>query len=500
MNSPNWREMADSLHLSVQPFVDGRWIDSCSPERYTKINPATGEVLIEPPRGCAEDVHAAVRSARRAFDDGRWSEVSPQSRRKVLSRLADLFEQHGKELALLDCIDVGKPISQALGDVALSSSYLRFAAEACDKLTDDLLVSHPKVLALNVHEPVGVVGAILPWNFPMAVAAIKLAAALAAGNSLVLKPSELSPLSAMKIADLAGQAGLPPGVLNIVPGTGDTVGQALAEHPDVDMLTFTGSTRTGRALLAASGRSNLKKLLLECGGKSPTVVFADDLDLDVIAADVVQLITWNQGQLCVAGSRLLVESKIESELTDRIIARMAAIRPGDPLDPNTEFGPLVSEAQLARVRAFIDTATTAGATLRLGGRQLHRRGFYIEPTVFDHVRPDMQIAREEVFGPVLTVFGFHTLEEAVSLAHSVSYGLSARIWTRDLAKAYSLSRRLRVGEVTVASGQLQDLGVGPAAATEPFGHSGFGVEGGFAGLRQYTRRKAIHINFPHDAP
>jgi acyl-CoA reductase-like NAD-dependent aldehyde dehydrogenase len=491
-----WSRRARGLQLETRPLIEGVFRDSRSAARYHDINPATEETLAEAYEGSAEDVDEAVSHAQRAFRDGRWSGRSPQERGETLLKLTRLFLEHREELALLDSLDVGKPITQALGEVDMACGYLKFAAESCDKLLDDVIPSPRSMLVLNVREPVGVVGAILPWNFPMVVIALKIAPALAAGNSLVVKPSELSPLSALRIGTLALEAGIPAGVLNIVPGLGATVGRAIAEHRRIDMLTFTGSTATGKVLMQSAGRSNLKKVLLECGGKSPHIVFADTKDLDAVAADVVEQITWNQGQVCVAGSRLLVQAAIEEDLVHRVVERMRAIRPNDPLDPITTFGPLVSADQLRKVTGYIDAAKSSGARMRVGGRRLDRRGYFVEPTVFDQVKPDDAIASEEIFGPILSVLRFETVEEAVELAHHVDYGLSARIWTRNAALGYQLARELRAGEVTVNAGVPGAPGVGAAAATEPFGQSGFGVEGGLEGLRQYTRLKSIHMNLP----
>ncbi|MGH3426484.1 MAG: aldehyde dehydrogenase family protein, partial [Mycobacteriales bacterium] len=414
----DWRTVARTLSLETRPFIDGAFVESTSPERILDINPATESLLVSMPAGSVEDVDAAVKAGRRAFVDGRWSRLAPQARRDVLVRFERLFCEHRNELALLDCLDVGKPITQALAEVEMACGYLRFAAEACDKLSNDLFPSDPRLLAFNVLEPVGVVGAIVPWNFPMVVVALKIAPALACGNSVVLKPSELSPLSALRIAALALEAGLPPGILNIVPGAGAPVGRAIAEHPDVDMLTFTGSTATGLALLRATGASTLKKLVLECGGKSPHIVFEDASDLDVVADDVVEQITWNQGQVCIASSRLLVQCSIHAQLVERVVTRMRRIQPGDPMDPATTFGPLVSRAQLDKVAGYVNAARRAGVRLLTGGSRPERKGFYFEPTVFDEVAPEQKIAREEIFGPVLSTFTFKTPEEAVRIANS----------------------------------------------------------------------------------
>jgi acyl-CoA reductase-like NAD-dependent aldehyde dehydrogenase len=493
----DWAARARKIAPETRPLIDGTFVESRSTLRYPNINPATEETFVEITEGCSEDLHAAVVSARHAFADGRWSRLAPQTRGSILSKLVQLVIEHGEELALLESLNVGKPITQALSEVEMACSYLKFAAEACDKLLDDSLPSHPSVLALNVREPVGVVGAILPWNFPMVVVALKIAPALASGNSIIVKPSELSPLSALRIGALALEAGVPPGVLNIVPGTGSTVGRAMSVHPDIDMLTFTGSTATGKVLMQSSAQSNLKKVLLECGGKSPHIVFADAPALDTVAADVVEQITWNLGQVCVAGSRLLVQEEVHEALASRVAEKMAAIRPDDPLNPATTHGPRVSAEQLRKVTSYIQSAQAHGARLRGGGKRLERRGYFVAPTVFDDVRPEMPIAREEVFGPVLSVLRFRTMDEAMEIANSVDYGLSARIWTRDVATGYMLARRLKAGEVTINAATPSGFGVGAASATEPFGQSGFGVEGGLEGLRQYTRCRAIHINLPY---
>jgi acyl-CoA reductase-like NAD-dependent aldehyde dehydrogenase len=496
MTHEAWQAAAARIKPDPRLLIDGRLVASQASEYHASVNPATEDILTQVPCGVPEDVDRAVESARAAFRDGRWSRKAPQERREILLRLVQLFLEHRAELALLDSLDVGKPISQALSEVDMACDYIRFAAEACDKIADDVLPSHPEILALNVREPVGVVGAILPWNFPMVVVALKLGPALATGNSIILKPSELSPLSAVRIGLLALEAGVPEGVVNIVQGLGSTVGRRLAEHPDIDMLTFTGSTRTGQALLEACGRSTIKKMILECGGKSPHIVFADSPDLDAVADDIVEQTTWNQGQVCIASTRLIVEERVHEALLGKIIERMEALQPGDPLDPATTYGPLASQQHLGKVIACIDGAISSGAVLRSGGKRFERQGFYVQPTVFDGAAADMALTQEEIFGPVLSVTAFRTSEEALGLAHCVPYGLAARIWTSDLARGYALARTLRAGEVTVNAGPPRVAGVGAGASSEPFGQSGFGVEGGLDGLRQYTRRKAIHINLP----
>jgi acyl-CoA reductase-like NAD-dependent aldehyde dehydrogenase len=489
-----WLEKAATLRFETRPLLDGRFVRSQHPTPFDLVNPALEDQIAEVGEGGGGDIDVAVASAQRAFADGRWSQLAPRVRAATLVRLTELCDYHREELALLDCLNAGKPISQALQEVDAANEYFRFAAEACDKTPNEMLPSAESAIALSVYEPVGVVGAILPWNFPLMVAALKIAPALAVGNCIVVKPSELTPLSALRLGELALEAGVPPGVLNIVPGLGRTAGQALAEHADVDLITFTGSTAIGRTVMQAASGSNLKRVLLECGGKSPQIVFAD-ANLDDAAQDIVQQITWNQGQVCIASSRALVHRDVCDELTERVVALMANVRPGDTLDPETRYGPLVSHGHMNKVLQTIEGAKRAGLRMRTGGGRLLRRGCFVAPTVFDDVPGDAALAQEEAFGPVLAITPFETPQQAIRLANATQYGLSARIWSGDLALCYQLARRLRVGAVSINAAPPR-FDPGPALAAEPDKQSGFGIEGGLAGMRQFQRCKSIQFNLP----
>ena len=493
--SINWHLRASVLSKDyvASPWINGKAIRSSAGETYSRISSHNEQKIADLSVGSRADAELAIHSGKTAFQDGRWANLSPQTRRDILLRLASIVEQNAQDLALLDCIDVGKPISAALGDVAVAVEFIRYAASAVDKMLDEVVPTNRQSIVLNIREPVGVVAAIIPWNYPFFIAAQKIAPALAGGNSVVLKPSEMSPLSALALARLASEAGLPDGVFNVVPGLGPTVGTGLVEHPDVSLITFTGSTQTGKSIMRAAA-GNLKKVILECGGKSPHVIFADIANIDAVADDVVEQITTNQGQLCVAGSRLLVEQSIHQDLVEAVLTRMRAIECGDPLETNTTYGPLVSETHLRRVQGYIDEAKRSVGTLLTGGSRVKRSGFYMEPTVFDSPNHDSRLCQEEVFGPVLAILPFGSEDEALRIAKNVDYGLAARIWTQDLSRAYRLSRAIGAGEITINAACPCGPGVGPASAAEPFGQSGLGVEGGLDGIRQFTRRKAITIN------
>jgi acyl-CoA reductase-like NAD-dependent aldehyde dehydrogenase len=449
--------------------------------------------LCQSPRGDASDIDDAVGVARKRFNDGCWSELAPAKRIEVLLRLADLMVERREELALLDTLEMGKPIQFSLSDAGtFGPSVLRSCAGFADKLLGASTFAGSRTLSFNTYEPRGVVGAIVPWNFPVVNAVIKVAPALAVGNTMVLKPSELSASSALRLAELALEAGLPTGVLNVVPGWGSTVGSALALHPDVDLLSFTGSTTTGRRVMEMSGRSNGKPLLLECGGKSPQVVFSDVENLDNVADEVVRSVLWNQGQVCVAHTRLIAHRRIKETLLERVIELARLRQPGDPLDVATDFGPLASSAQRDRVRSFIEQGITAGAEVVLKGPIRESGGCYVSPTVFDRVDRSMSILREEIFGPVLCVQEFDSEEEAITLANETTYGLAATVWTRDMGRGKRFAHAVRAGHVSIRTGGEE----GSAAPSwvlshEPQKASGFGVELGSRGLESYSTLKAI---------
>ena len=494
-SATDWFSRARALRPDVRPWIDGQRVSGVGEGCFASHDPATGDVVAELPACGAAEIDAAVQAARGAFESGAWSGLSPRERGRRLHRFAEAITRHVEELALLDSREMGMPIALAVSDLPGAAELVRVAAESADKLIDGVIPNDPATLLLNVREPVGVVGAITPWNFPAYIGISKIAPALAVGNSVVLKPSELASLSCLRLGELAAEAGIPDGVLNVVPGPGASAGNALALHGDVDLLTFTGSTATGKALLRASGQSNMKRLILECGGKSPQIVFADAPDLDAVADAVVASITFNSGQVCVAGSRLLVERSVHDALLERVLTRAAAIRAGNPLDEATTFGPLASVGQLARVRGFVESGLAEGAVARLdGSRGLPGQGCYWLPTVFTGVQRGMRIAGEEIFGPVLSTLTFDTEDEAISLANATPFGLVATLWSGNLARGHRLARRIRAGLVAVNAGASPGPMDATAGAFEPHGQSGLGVEGGLEGMRAFTRLKGIALS------
>lgn len=500
MTTKYWQNLAENADLHIKNYVDGKFIDTKGEYSITKYSPRNGELLYKFRSGLAADVDCAVASSRRAFNDGYWSRVSVHQRKLVLQKLADLIIENKEQLALLDCLDVGKPISSALNnDVPLAATTLESCAEGADKLVSSSN-TNGRTTAYQLRKPVGVVGAVIGWNFPLWMAAIKAGPALAMGNSLVLKPSEFSSLSAGRLAALAVEAGLPPGVFNVVHGAGETVGDSLACHPDIDLISFTGSTATGKQMMMSAGQSNMKRLMLECGGKSPYIVFDDcPKDLDFIAADVVETAFHNQGEWCSAGSRLLIQESIKDALLPKIVERAAQLKPRDPLDPDTDFGALINESHMDKVLGFIESGKREGAELILGGHRvvvdtdgIELSGCYLEPTIFDNVDPQHQIAQREIFGPVLSVLTFRDEAEAIKLANNTCYGLAAYVATESLGRAQRLAQAINCGYLAVVGSSVPPEG-GVEIGSEAHRQSGFGCESGLNGLASYTVSTAVHL-------
>jgi acyl-CoA reductase-like NAD-dependent aldehyde dehydrogenase len=489
----DWHARARAFHPRQQLFIDGCFVAARSGATFDCISPIDGRVLAQVAAGDAADVDAAVVSARTAFNRGDWSRAAPKHRKQVLLRFADLLRAHMEELALTETLDMGKPIADSLAvDVPATVNCMQWYAEAVDKIYDEVAPTGHDALALVTREPLGVVGAIVPWNFPMIMAAWKLGPVLASGNSIVLKPSEKSPLSALRMAELAVEAGLPPGVFNVVPGFGNTAGKALASHMDVDGIAFTGSTATGKLVMTYAAQSNLKRVSLECGGKSPNIVMADCRDVERAARAAAFAIFFNQGEMCSAGSRLIVHESLKDAMLEQIAKVARELAPGDPLDPATRLGAIVDAEQLRRVLAYIDSGKQDGAHLALGGTRTRTDsgGCYVEPTVFDNVKSDMRIAREEIFGPVLAAITFRDEAEALAIANDTNYGLAAAIWTRDLNTAHRMSRAIRSGMVYVNCYDADDI-------TVPFGgfkQSGMGRDKSLHAFDKYTELKTTWID------
>src|SRR5271165_617771 len=470
-------------------LINNRWVPSSSGKTFATINPSTGEEICQIAEADAADVDKAVHAARQAFEHGPWRKMAASERGRLLNRLADLIERNADELAALESLDNGKPVAIAKAvDVGATVGCFRYFAGWSDKIQGKTIPIDGDFFCYTRLEPVGVVGQIIPWNFPMLMLAWKLAPALTTGNTVVMKPAEQTPLSALRIGELIVEAGFPEGVVNLLPGFGPTAGAAIARHMDVDKVAFTGSTEVGHLIMEAAAQSNLKRVTLELGGKSPNIVFADT-DLDEAVEGAHFGLFFNHGQCCCAGSRVFVEEKIYDRFVEKSGVRAKNRTVGDPFDPKTEQGPQVDQAQFDKVMGYIESGRREGANLVCGGERVGDRGYFIQPTVFSNVNDDMAIAREEIFGPVMSVIPFKTLDEVVARANRTDYGLAAAVWTRDIGKAHAIANSVRAGTVWVNCYNVLD----PRAPFGGFKQSGIGRELGEYGLQQYTEVKTVIV-------
>ena len=490
-NVPDFSAIAKSLDIETRAFIGGKFVDAASGKSFDTVNPATGKAIASIAEGDAEDVNRAVTAARNVFENGDWRDQAPRDRKIALLKLSDLVEKNQAELAVLEALDTGKPVLDAFNaDLPDAIATLRWHAEAVDKIYDAVSPTASDIVSMVVREPIGVVGAVIPWNFPLAITAMKIGPVLAGGNSIVIKPAEQTPLTALKLARLAAEAGIPDGVINVVPGYGETAGQAIGRHREVDCISFTGSTEVGAYFLKYAAETNLKRVILELGGKSPVIVMDDVDDLAPVVEQIAMGILFSQGENCSAGSRLLVHKAMKDRLLEAVVDHFKTWKVGDPFDADTKMGALIEEKHMNRVLGYIDAGRQEGASVLLGGNRIlaETGGYFVEPTIFENVRNDMKIAQEEIFGPVLSTITFDDVDDAVKIANDTRYGLAASLYTNNLHIAHKVSRKIRAGTVSVNCFSEGDQAV-------PFGgfkQSGFGGrEKSLMAHDQYTQTKTI---------